>query len=132
MVKKRSGNSGKIWAYILTQYKLGLNVTEIYKETCEAIGHNEVSYTTVARWIRKFKYGQEPVNYLQTSGRKCSAITKLNIQKDKDIIAQDARYTEQNIARMVGISVESAFTILKKILKVKRLTAHWIPPFIDR
>lgn len=39
----------------------------------------------------------------------------------------EARYTVQDIARMVGITVGSAFTILKKILKVKRLTARWIP-----
>ena len=34
----------------------------------------------------------------------------------------------QDTARIVGISVGSAFTIiLKKILKVKRLTTRWIP-----
>ena len=42
MVGKRSSNNG----YILTRYKLGLNAREIhvYKEICEAYGHNEVSY----------------------------------------------------------------------------------------
>ena len=75
MVGKRSGNSGKIWAYILAWCKLELNAREVYKEICEVYAHNEVSYTTVARWIRKFKCGQESINDSQRSGRKHSGIT---------------------------------------------------------
>lgn len=127
MVGKRSDNSDKIRAYILTRYKLGYNGNEIYKEICDAYGHNEVSYMTVTRWIRKFKTGQESIENAPKSGRKRSVITKQNIIKVKDIIEKDARYTVRDIARMVGISIGSAFTILKKTLKVRRLSARWIP-----
>ena len=38
MVGKRSGNSGKIWAYILAWCKLELNAREVYKKICEVYG----------------------------------------------------------------------------------------------
>ena len=84
-------------------------------------------YVTVWRWFRRFKGGLELVKDAPRSGRKKSVITPKNIQKVKDLIAQDALYTVGNIARYVGISVGSAHIILKKILKVRRLTARWIP-----
>lgn len=127
MVGNRSSNSAKIRGYISTRYKLGLTATEIYKEICEAYGHNEVSYTTITRWIKKFKSGQESIEDGKKPGRKRSVINFKNIQKVKDIIARDARYTVQDVARMVGISIGSAYKILKKILRLRRLTARWIP-----
>ena len=36
----------------------------------------------------------------------------------------------QDLACVVWISVESEFKLLKKILKVRCLTAHWIPPLL--
>lgn len=127
MAGKRTSNTAKIRAYILTRMKLGLCARDIYIEICGAYGCNEVSYRTVARWISKFKCGMESVKDAPKSGRKKTAITPKNIQKVKDLIARDARYTVGNIARFVGISVGSVHTILKKILKVRRLTARWIP-----
>lgn len=103
MVGKRSGNSGKIRVSILIRQKLGLTAREIYIEICKAYGRNEVSYTTAVRRIRKFRRGQESVNDSRRSRRKRSAITKQNIQKVKDITAQEARYTVQDITPSVGI-----------------------------
>lgn len=68
MVGNISVNSAKIRGYILTRYKLGLGAMEIYKEICEAYGYNEVSYTTITRWIRKFKSGQESCDDAMKSG----------------------------------------------------------------
>ena len=64
--------------------------------------------------------------HLNLDVRKQPLLQK-NIQKVIDLIARDARYTVGNIARFVGISVGSVHTILKKILKVRRLTARWMP-----
>ena len=127
MTGKRTSNSAKIRGYILTRMKLGLGAHDIYNEICAAYGCNEVSYVTVWRWFRRFKGGLELVKDAPRSGRKKSVITPKNIQKVKDLIAQDARYTVGDIARYVGISVGPAHIILKKILKVRRLTARWIP-----
>ena len=41
--------------------------------------------------------------------KKRSIITKQNIKKVMDIMAQDARYTVQDVASMVGISVGSVY-----------------------
>ena len=127
MAGNRTSNTAKIRGYILTRMKLGLGARDIYNEICGAYGYDEVSYGTVARWIRKFKGGLELIEDAPKSGRKTSAITPKNIKKVKDLIALDARYTVRDIARIVGISVGSAYTILKKILKVRWLTARWIP-----
>ena len=61
MVGKRSSNSAKIRSYIHTRYKLGIKAKEIYHEICDAYGTNEVSYTTVTRWIRRIKKGVNSV-----------------------------------------------------------------------
>lgn len=127
MVGKRSSNSAKIRSYIHTRYKLGITAKEIYNEICDAYGTSEVSYTTVTRWLRRFKKGVDSVEDAPRPGRKHSAITPKNIQKVRDLIAKDARYTVTDIAHIVGISVPSAFRILRKELKLKRLTARWIP-----
>ena len=86
MVGKRSINSAKIRSYIHTRYKLGIKAKEIYHEICDAYGTNEVSYTTVTRWIRRFKKGVDSVEDASRPGRKHSAITPKNTQKVRDFL----------------------------------------------
>ena len=60
---------------------------------------------------------------------KENVLQSKTFKKSRTFIVRDARYTVQDIARMVGIFVVSAFPILKKNLKVRHLNASWIPFF---
>ena len=61
------------------------------------------------------------------SGRPRSAVTKSNINKIKSIIEKDARFTVRQLAQMTNLGLASVHFILKKILKVTKISARWIP-----
>ena len=110
---------------------LGLTGKAIYTELCSVYGSSEVTYRTVLRWISKFKTGKSTLKDDAGRGRKPSAINEKTIKKVKDLIEQDARFTLSTIARLVGISKGSAYTILKKKLGVSKIAARWIPHLLS-
>lgn len=127
MVGRRAEKSVQIRSYIKIRHELGLKARAIHNEICRVYGANEVSYRTVDRWISKFKSGQQHIEDSARPGRKCSVVTPKIIEKIKELLVQDARYTTRDIASKVGVSTGTAFVILKKILKVRRIAARWIP-----
>ena len=48
------------------------------------------------------------------------------------MVATDARFTTRHIAKCVGISVGSAHTILMCDLKMRRISARWIPHLVTK
>ena len=61
------------------------------------------------------------------SGRPKSASHKEIVYKIKEIIEGDARFTVCDIARKVGISLSMVHLILKKHLKVRKISDRWVP-----
>ena len=59
-------------------------------------------------------------------------ITKSNIGKIRSIIEKDARVTLRQLAQMTNLGLASVHFILKKILKVTKISARWNPPFAHR
>ena len=56
-----------------------------------------------------------------------SASRKEIVSKIKEITEGDARFTVRDIARKVGISLSTVHFILKKHLKVRKISARWVP-----
>ena len=54
-------------------------------------------------------------------------LVKKSFPKIKEIIEGDARFTVHDIARKVGISLSTVHLILKKHLKVRKISARWVP-----
>ena len=54
-------------------------------------------------------------------------LRKKIVEKATNLVATDARFTTRHIAKCVGISVGAAHTILRGDLKMKRISARWIP-----
>lgn len=77
--------------------------------------------------MKKFKSGKTTIEDEPRLGRPWSVVTNKNIEKVREIIKQDARYTVHDIVKMTGISPGSVHFILRKCLKVRRVTACWIP-----
>ena len=86
-----------------------------------------MSYDTVRRWKKKFESGVESIKNAPKSGRPKSASRKAIVSKIKEIIEGDARFTVRDIARKVGISLSTVHLILKKHLKVREISARWVP-----
>ena len=76
---------------------------------------------------KKFESGVESFKNALKSGRPKSASRKEIVSKIKEIIEVDARFTVRDIARKVGTSLSTVQLILKKHLKVRKISARWVP-----
>ena len=57
MVGRRSEYAVEIRSYIKNRCILGIGCKDIFDEICSVYGHNEMSFSTVIRWFKKFKCG---------------------------------------------------------------------------
>ena len=62
--------------------------------------------------------------YAAKSGRHVTVTGKTNVSNVKEIIGSDGRYTIRGIAKAVGISLLRVHFILKRILKVRNISAY--------
>ena len=127
MVGKRVENIEEIRANIKVRTKLGHSVKQIFTDLGEVYGSNKVSYGTVRRWRKNFLTGTESVKDAPKFGRPVTVAGKTNVSKVKEIIERDGRYTIWEIAKAVGISLSRVHFVLKRILKVRKISARWIP-----
>ena len=126
MVGRSVDKKDEIRAYIKARSRLGCSLKKLMTEISTAFGPSCVSYDTVWRWKKKFESGVESIKNAPKSGRPKSASCK-EIAKIKEIIEGDARFTVRDIARKVGISFSTVHLILKKHLKVRKISARWVP-----
>ena len=127
MVGRSVDKKDEIRAYIKARSKLGCSLKKLMTEISIAFGPSCVSYDTVRRWKKKFEYGVESIKNAPKSGRTKSASRKETVSKIKEVIEGDARFTVRDIARKVGISLSTVNLILKKHLKVRKISARWVP-----
>ena len=123
MVGRSVDKKDEIWAYIKARSKLCCSLKKLMTEISTAFGPSCVSYDTVRRWKKKF----ESIKNAPKSGRPKSASRKEIVSKIKEIIEGDVRFTVRDIARKVGISLSTVHLILKKHLKVRKISARWVP-----
>ena len=98
----------------------------VFDELCAVHGQNDVSYAT---FTRSLKPDVTLIYDAQKLGRPCSATASKMVEKVCDVA--DARLTAHQLATRVGISVASVFRILKHSLKMRRISARWIPHLLS-
>ena len=116
-----------IRAYIQARSKLGCSLKQLMTEISSAYGSSCMSYEPVQWWKKKFESSVEAIKNAPKSGRPKSASRKEIVSKIKEIIEGDARFTVCDIARKVGIQLSTVHLILKKHLKVRKISARWVP-----
>ncbi|XP_045167528.2 protein GVQW3-like [Mercenaria mercenaria] len=122
----------QIRSYIKNRFILGIQAKDIFNEICRVYGNNELSFSSVTRWCKKFKSGVDSVKDAPRASRPKTATSPKIVEKVKDLIATDARFTTRHIAKFVGISVGSARTILRHDLQMRRISARWIPLLLTK
>ena len=127
MVGRSVDKKCEIQAYIQAHSKLGCSLRQMMTEISTAYGPSCVSYIIVLRWKKKFESGVESIKNAPKSGRPKSASHKEIVSKIKEIIEGDARFTVHDIAQKVGMSLSMVHLILKKHLKVRKISARWMP-----
>ena len=63
--------------------------------------------------------------------RKLQLCKKI-VEKVTTLVGTDARFTTRHVAKCIGISVGAAHTILRRGLKMKRISARWIPHLVTK
>ena len=127
MVGRSVDKKDEILAYIKACSKVGCSLKQLMTELSNTYGPSCVSYDTIRRWKKKFDSGVESIKNAPKSGRPKSASRKEIVSKIKEIIEGDARFIVLDIAQKVGISLSMVHLILKKHLKVRKISARWVP-----
>ena len=122
MVGRSVDKKDEIRAYIKARSKLGCSLKKLMTEISTAFGPSCVPYDTVRWWKKKFESGVE-----SNKNAPKSASRKEIVSKIKEIIEGYARFTVRDIAQKVGISLSTVHLILKKHLKVRKISARWVP-----
>ena len=115
MVGRSVDKKDEIRVYIQARSKLGCSLNQL------------ILLLMDRRWKKKFESGVESIKNTPKSGRPKSASRKEIVSKIKEIIKRDARFTVRGIARKVGISLSTVHLIFKKHLKVRKISARWVP-----
>ena len=127
MVCRSLNQKDEIRAYIKARSKLGCSLKQLMTELSTAYRPFCVPYDSVRRWKKKFESGVESIKNAPKSGRPKSAPRKEIVSKIKKIIEGDVRFTVRDIARKVGTSLSTVHLILKKHLKVQKISTRWVP-----
>ena len=89
--------------------------------------HNKRPFSSVTQWCKKFKSGLDSVEDAPHVHRPKTATLQKIVEKVTNLVATDARFTTRHIAQCIGISVGAAHTILRRDLKMRTISARWIP-----
>ncbi|XP_018375304.1 PREDICTED: histone-lysine N-methyltransferase SETMAR-like [Trachymyrmex cornetzi] len=103
-------------------------------KTCEEIktldavyGNSSPSMTTVRYWFNEFKRGRLSVSYEERPGHPADVVTEEIVEKVHDMILADRRTKVYEVTEAVGVSYGTAFNILHDNLRMKKLSARWVP-----
>ena len=96
------------------------------------MGTKKLSFSSVTRWCKKFKSGVDSVKDAPHARCPKTATSQKIVEKVKNLVATYARFTTRHIAKCVSISVGAAHTILRRDLKMRRISARWIPHLLTK
>ena len=132
MVVKWSPFTDQIRSHIKNCCILGIQEKDILNEICLVCGNNELSFSSVTRWCKKFKSGVDSVEDEPHACCPKTATSQKIVEKVTNLVAIDARFTTRHMAKCFGISVGAAHTILRCDIKMRRISARWIPYLLTK
>ena len=87
-------------------------------------------FSSVTRGCKKFKSGVDSVEDVPHTRRPKTATSQKTVEEVTNLVATDDRFTTRHIAKCVGISVGAAHTIVRRDVKMRRISARWIPHLV--
>jgi transposase len=107
--------------------KEGLTPNAIHSKFIKVYGYSSPSFSTIKKWVAKFKRGRTSLEDDPREGRPKSAPTPEIIGQVHDMVVDDRRMKVREIAETIGISKERVGYILHEELDMKKLCARWLP-----
>ena len=89
-------------------------------------------FSSITRWCKKFKSCVDSAEDAPHARRPKTAISQKIVGTVTNLVPTDARFTTRHIANCAGISVGAAQTILRRDLKMRRISARWIPHLVTK
>ncbi|CAM4931328.1 unnamed protein product [Rotaria socialis] len=120
-------NKQQIRAYIKLRTALNMQLKSIFDELCTSLRDQAPSYNTVVRWSKLCREGREEVEDELRPGRPVAETTSDNIEKVLYLIDNDPYLTIDEIQVETGLSQGTTQRIVSDHLKLKKITARWIP-----
>ncbi|CAF3408292.1 unnamed protein product [Rotaria socialis] len=120
-------NKEQIRAYIKLRTALNMQPKSIFDELCTALRDQAPSCNTVVRWSKLCREGREEVEDEPRLGRPVTETTSDNIEKVLHLIDSGPYFTIDEIQVETGLSHGTAQRIVSDHLKLKKITARWIP-----
>ena len=81
MVGKRSPFTDQNRSYIKNRCILGIQAKAIFNEICRVYGNNELVFSSVTRWCKKFKSGVDSVEDALYARRPKTATSQKIVEK---------------------------------------------------
>lgn len=123
-------NKIELRAVIKFLYLKKLSCKDILNEILSVLGDNSVSYTKVKKWVANFKRGVVVTNDAPRSGRPATSINEEHVNEAEAMVYADRRVTVRCVAETLRISYGSAEEILTTHLRMKKVSARWVPKML--
>jgi len=107
--------------------RLGKSASETLSALQQVHGDTALKKSAFYDWFSQFKNGQEKLEDDQCSGRSSTSRTAEMIEKVRQLIQCDRRMTIVELEQEVGISHRSIHAILSDDLKMRRVSAKFVP-----
>jgi len=107
--------------------RLGKSASETLSALQQVYRDTALKKSAVYDWFSRFKNGQEKLEDDQRSGRPSTSRTAKMIEKVRQLIQCDRRMTTVEMEQEVGISHGSIHAILSDDLKMRRVSAKFVP-----
>ena len=107
--------------------KKGMTPKEIHEDMVQTLDDDSPSYSTIKKWAAEFKQGRESIEDDPPSGRPTTSTTDDQAETTHRTVLDDRRFSIQQIASIIGISLGSVQTVLTEILGMIKLSARWVP-----
>ncbi len=98
-----------------------------WRKLSDVFGAETMSKGRVRVWHRRFREGNENIKDRPKTGRPRSACSGRNCDAVRDFVQAHRNCTLQDVASEVNVSVTSAHRILKKDLKLSKISPKFVP-----
>ena len=111
----------------------GQSPIQIWRRLQTVFGEEALGKTQVHCWAKRFKEGDglEPVSDKPRSGRPRTAITRRNVNRIQAELDRDRRVSVRQLVENTGFSQGTVHRILKKELKVRRISCKFVPKILS-
>ena len=111
--------------------KLGFDPTSIHADFTSVLGDQAPSYSTVTRWVARFKEGREHFLDNKRVGRPRIAITQANINLVRVVIKVNPFSTYDDIQAETSLCHRQLNNIIHDCLKMRKITSRWMIHFLN-